>query len=125
MSESIKVLLVEDSEGDVLHFKRMLLAVSAHISVKAVARLVDAFHAIEQEKFDVILLDLNLLDVDGVVSVAALHAEFPDIPIIVYSGMDDAKLKEAALMCGAKRYLVKGQESPYALKFLIEDARAN
>ena len=56
--------------------------------------------------------------------VAALHAEFPNIPIIVYSGMDDPKLKEKALMCGAKSYLVKGKESPYALKFLIENTQA-
>ncbi len=57
---------------------------------------------------------------DGVSSVAALRAQAPQMPIVVYSGTDDAKTKEKALMCGAAHYLVKGRESGFGLKHMIE-----
>jgi len=105
-----RMLVVEDSPGDVFFVQRMLYysAPDQHFDIVSVPRLADAFRRAEKEKFDVVLLDLNLLDIDGIASVAALHAQIPNTPIIVYSGMESKKLKEAALMCGASEYLVKG-----------------
>ena len=86
-----------------------------------VPRLIDAFYKIDGAIFDPDLpWPLNLLDIDGIASVTALRAEAPHLPIIVYSGMDDSKMKEKALLCGATHYLVKGRESSWGLKHLIE-----
>lgn len=118
----IKILLVEDSPSDVILMTQMLkeTSVTDSYDITDVSRLADAFTLVHRETFHLIMLDLNLLDINGVSSVAALHAEVPGTPIIVYSGMDDPKLKEKALMCGASHYLVKGRESPYGLKHMIE-----
>lgn len=86
--------------------------------------MIDAFQRIDDENFDVILLDLNLLDIDGVASVAALAAEAPMTPIIVYSGMENRKLKEEALMYGAKQYLIKGREDSRSLRRAIDNVIA-
>ena len=118
----VRILLVEDCKSDVFLFERLLedVSINCFYEVTDVPRLVDAFGKIDHEIFDLVMLDLNLLDIDGVASVAALRAEAPDLPIIVYSGLDDAKTKEKALMCGATHYLVKGRESGYGLKHMIE-----
>ena len=125
-SKVVKILLVEDCKSDVLLVERMLedVAVNCFYDITDVPRLVDAFYKIDKEKFDLVLLDLNLLDMDGVASVAALRAQAPRLPIVVYSGTDDAKIKEKALMCGASHYLVKGRESGWGLKHMIERAVA-
>lgn len=125
-SRVTKILLIEDCKSDVFLVERMLenVTVNCFYEITDVPRLVDAFYILNRETFGLVLLDLNLLDIDGVSSVAALRAQMPDLPIIVYSGMDDAKTKEKALMCGATDYLVKGHESGHRLKHMIEHAAA-
>lgn len=118
----VRILVIEDCKSDVFLLEQMLenVSINCFYEITDVPRLVDAFYKLDQQVFDLVLLDLNLLDIDGVVSVAALRAQAPHIPIVVYSGTDDAKTKEKALMCGASHYLVKGRESGYGLKHMIE-----
>jgi len=125
-SNGIHVLLVEDSRSDAALVQRMLIDASpgTHYEFVVVARMRDALDALDTQSFDIALLDLNLLDVEGVASVSALHAAMRGTPIIVYSGMDDKALRQQAALCGAKYYLVKGRESPYAIKFMIEQSLA-
>jgi two-component system KDP operon response regulator KdpE len=122
--QKLRVLMIEDSPGDVFLTRNMLENTIDEIGfeVRDVPRLVDAFALIESTDFDVVMLDLNLLDIDGVAAVKALHAQIPFTPIIVYSGSDDKKLYEKALLCGAQHYLIKGQESARSLKHLIRNA---
>jgi two-component system response regulator HydG len=121
-SRVVRILLVEDCKSDVFLFERLLenVSVNCFYEITDVPRLVDAFYKIDQEKFNLVMLDLNLTDIDGVAAVAALRAQVPELPIIVYSGTEDAKTKEKALMCGATHYLVKGRESGFSLKYMIE-----
>lgn len=125
-SRIVRILVVEDCKSDVFLLERMLenVSVKCFYEITDVPRLVDAFYKIDQEKFDLIFLDLNLIDINGIASVAALRAQVPNMPIIVYSGMDDANTKQKALICGATHYLVKGRESGYGIKHVIERAVA-
>jgi two-component system KDP operon response regulator KdpE len=125
-SRIVQILLIEDCKSDVFLMERLLeeVSVNCFYEITDVPRLIDAFYTIDQKKFDLVMLDLNLLDIDGVASVAALRAEVPHLPIIVYSGTDDPKIKEKALLCGASHYLVKGKESGFGLKCMIERAVA-
>ena len=123
MGAKTRILIIEDCPSDVVLVERMLCDGSyPNVDITDVPRLVDAFHKVENESFDVILLDLNLKDIDGVASVAALHAEVPETPIIIYSGMENKRLMEEALMCGACQYLVKGQNNPLTLQQSIREA---
>lgn len=114
--------MVEDCASDVFLLDHMLRACGHSLEIESVPRLIDAFQALERGRFDVILLDLNLRDIDGLASVAALCSEAPHTPVIVYSGMANPKTKEAALLCGAKDYLVKGHENGASLKAAISGA---
>ncbi len=117
------VLLVEDCPSDVSLLEQMLAGLGNHITITAVPRLIDAFKCMEKGSFDIILLDLNLSDVDGVVSITALASEFPETPIIVYSGLEDSRTKLNACLCGASNYLVKGRETATTLEKAIMNAR--
>lgn len=123
-TQAIRVLLIEDNRSDVFLVSRMLhdASPSDTFAVTDVPRLVEGLGKLDEQPFDIVLLDLNLLDIDGVASVAALHAEAPDTPIIVYSGTHDPQMRHEAIMCGAKHYLVKGRESAFSLRFMIQQA---
>ena len=126
VAKNLSVLLVEDSKSDAAMVQRILSDASPHIAYHftTTPRMVDALYILDTKMFDIALLDLNLLDVDGVAAVSALHAAMPDTPIIVYSGTDDVALRQQAALCGARHYLVKGRESGYAIKFMIEQLLA-
>ena len=124
-----RILMIEDSASDVFLFRMMLeeedfdsASDTKHYKITDVARLTDAFSLLRTQEFDLIILDMNLPDIHGVTSVNVLHAEVPDTPIIVYSGMDSTALKKEALANGAARYLVKGVENIRDVKKFIDDA---
>lgn len=121
MQQRIKnVLVIEDCPSDVFLLEQMLDGTGNHnIKISSVPRLIDAFQRIDDEVFDVILLDLNLPDIDGVASIAALNAEVPNTPIIVYSGQESPRMKLNAYLCGAAGYLVKGRETGATLEHAI------
>ena len=121
----LRILMIEDSESDVVLLEHLLEDATASVNmleITDVPRLSDGFEVIKTEIFDIIMLDLNLLDIQGIACVAALHAEVPEIPIIVYSGMDDPKLFKEAMLCGAHSYLVKGRETSDNIKKIIISA---
>ncbi len=96
----VKVLLVEDCKSDVFLMEHLLedMKLNCFYEITDVPRLIDAFCKLDQESFDLVMLDLNLMDIDGVASVSALRAQASQLPIIVYSGMDDERTKEKAIM---------------------------
>ena len=119
-----RVLLIEDNKSDRLIIKRMLHDVwpNQPFEYSDASRMIDALELIDKELFDLILLDLSLPDIDGIAAVATIHGVAPNVPIVVYSGTNDPRMKEEAFLCGAKHYLVKGKESPFSFKFMIENA---
>src|SRR5262245_21624254 len=56
---------------------------------------------------DVILVDLNMPDRDGIELIGALHARMPEVKLLVLSAYDDEFRVAEALRAGAHGYLVK------------------
>jgi diguanylate cyclase (GGDEF)-like protein len=66
-----------------------------------------ALHLCFQTCFDVILLDLNLPDSIGLQTLDNLNGMFPQIPIIVLTGLNDAELTMQSVQHGAQDYITK------------------
>ncbi len=56
---------------------------------------------------DVVLMDVSMPDLDGVGAVRALHAEAPQVRVVMLTMHADADIVAAALEAGACGYLVK------------------
>ncbi len=109
----VRVLMVEDDSSDVFLTKRLLNGQepSCRFSFTDVPRLSEAAGLLEKESFDLVLLDLQLLDAGGLSPLSVLRAAAPALPIVVFSGMSDEFVRGRAMRCGADAYLVKGRES--------------
>lgn len=68
----------------------------------------DALHLAGETRLDVIILDLNLIGLDGPELMGLLQRRQPEVPIILYTGMnpDNEKVK-AMLARGACRCVSK------------------
>jgi len=105
----INILLIEDNAADVDLIRDMLDQVKHPIRLIHSHRLSLGLASLETEDFDVILLDISLPDSQGLATFDALHAQAPDIPIVVLSGLGDESIALEAVRGGAQDYLVKGQ----------------
>jgi signal transduction histidine kinase len=76
---------------------------------------------------ELVILDLDLPDGQGISSIAAVLAEAPDIPLIVVTGSSDEAQAIAAMHAGAQDYLVKGHVDSAtlwrAMRYTIERKR--
>jgi DNA-binding NarL/FixJ family response regulator len=61
---------------------------------------------------DLLLLDLNMPGMDGMLGLNALRAEFPSVPILVVSGIDDPVVVRQTMEFGASGFLSKS--SPFS-----------
>ena len=106
----IKILVVEDTPGDVFLIKFYLEELDPdNYEIQNVDNLEEAHYKIEREAFDVILLDLHLPDSQGIVTLQNSVKKFPDDVFIVLTGLSDAKIGLEAVKYGAQDFLVKGR----------------
>jgi DNA-binding response OmpR family regulator len=110
MPETITALLVEDNPGDARLMREALReAEGRYIELVHVDTLAKALTHLDEERFDVVMLDLTLPDADGLTTLLRVHNHAPGVPIVVLTGLDDEAVAVRAVGEGAHDYLVKGQ----------------
>jgi len=129
LAEIIHILLVEDNSGDAVLFEDMLM-LAPHFphSLHVVDRCDKAQVALQNQPYDVVMLDLSLPDSQGLETVYRLRHFNSEIPLVVLTGLDDEEMGLAALKAGAQDYLVKQDANTgllvRAIRFAIERSRA-
>jgi len=68
----------------------------------------DVIRQAAQLKPDVVLLDLEMPDMDGVEALRRLRADQPGVQAIIFTAFDTDELIVEAVQAGAKGYLLKG-----------------
>lgn len=100
----INILIVED-DAQIRNFIAYALK-GEGFSYKAVQNGEHALSLLVSEKFDLLLLDLGLPDIDGIQIIEKVR-EWSDMPILVVSARDQDREKVSALDIGADDYLTK------------------
>ncbi len=119
----IKTLLVEDNDSYCRLVAKMLGGAGNNsFEIKYVDTLAKGIEALGDDGIDLVLLDLQLPDSEGLGSFAELHERYPDIPIIVLTGTSDEDLAVKAVQLGAQDYLIKGEVDVRQLKRSIKYA---
>ncbi len=119
-NESIRVLIVEDNKVDRKVLEYMLYEYASFL--RSTASFQEALDELVKNKFDVVILDLNLPDVSGPDTLIKLNESYPDTAIIVNTGAYDEESGLDALAKGAQDFLVKGKYSAYTLNKSIRYA---
>ncbi|HEY9759956.1 MAG TPA: ATP-binding protein [Oculatellaceae cyanobacterium] len=109
MSQISKVLLIEDSTQDAELLQEYLEdACRTPIAVQWETRLAQGLKRLQEDRFDVVLLDMNLPDSKGLETLSSALQQSPSTPFVILSGLDDETTAIDAVQQGAQDYLVKG-----------------
>ncbi len=107
---SIRVLLIEDDPNHAKALDAMLKRVKEFDYVLVHCfKLHDGVKELKTTRFDVVLLDLNLPDGEGIETFRNLHANFPEIPVVILTAMINQEIALQTLKEGAQEYLFKGE----------------
>lgn len=105
MQAQTKVLVVDDNEVVRLSLLRSLK--SANRSVRLASGGGEAIRMLEQEAFDIVLLDLRMPEMDGLEFLKILKQRWPECEAIVITGYPTIETAVEALRLGAFNYLAK------------------
>ena len=124
-SKPMKVFLVDDSVIIRQRLKRMLADVQGVQVVGEAGNAQNATNAIHQQKPDVVLLDIHLLDGSGIDVLQNLKKDKPAPAVIILTDYPFPQYRQTCLEAGADFFFVKSTEFDLvvpALKQLMERA---
>lgn len=125
----MKLLLVEDNQGDVDFLAASLRRQRANdVELVHVPTMLQAVDRLNNDQFDVVLLDLHLPDASGLQCVDTIQSVDDEVPIVVLSGQDDEDFAVSILNKGVQDYLVKwegqGRTILRSIRYAIERKRS-
>jgi two-component system response regulator HydG len=119
MREKGRILVADDEESH-----RIMLRAVLQEEGYTVAEAPDgseAIRAVEQEPFDLILLDIRMPGMDGIEALVEIRKISPYMPVLMMTAYASVKTAVEALKSGAFEYLIKPLDID-ELKILIEKA---
>lgn len=146
--EPFSILLVDDDEVDRLTVKRAFKKAKLAVLLTEVQNGKEAIAILEQNKknlvlvsetnsclsstiahsdfantkFDLLLLDYRLPDIDGLNLIAEIRALNLNLPIIILTGQGDQEIAVEMMKAGAADYLLKDKIEPNILAKAINNA---
>jgi DNA-binding NarL/FixJ family response regulator len=106
--EQIKLLIADDHALFREGIRALLLAVSDIVCVGEAATGVEAVAQVVALQPDVVLMDINMPDLNGVEATRGILQESPDVGIIMVTMLEDDASVFAAMRAGARGYVLKG-----------------
>ena len=110
----MKVLVVEDSPSMRSFVVNIIESGADDVEIVEAENGFEALKTLPHHKFDAILTDINMPDINGLELVSFLknHPIYKTIPIMVISTESTTEDRNRAAALGAEEYLVKPFEAP-------------
>ena len=101
-------LLYVDDEPALLDVCRLFLEQEGDISVVTVSSVGEALTRMVLEKFDAIISDYQMPEIDGITFLRSVRSQYPEIPFILFTGRGREEVVIEAINSGADSYVQKG-----------------
>jgi signal transduction histidine kinase len=130
MDKSLRILLIEDDPDYTLlmnlYVHEACGATLKHEMENAVS-LAQGLDLLARKEFDIVLLDLNLPDSEGLDTLAELRRRAPGVPVVVLTNLALEETGLKAIGAGAQDYLIKSKVDKdqlyHAISFALERSR--
>jgi pilus assembly protein CpaE len=106
-SEKIRVVIVDDI-ADTRENIRRLLQFENDVEVVGMGRTGrEGIDVTREVKPDVVLMDINMPDIDGITATETIRRSLPNTQIVILSVQGDPNYMRQAMLAGARDFLVK------------------
>ena len=108
ISQNIIKVLVVDAQQVVPKTLEVDLKLESDIEIVAVAKNgISALEKIEELQPDLVMIDLELPDVNGITLIEIIKQRYPQTKTLILSNHQEQKYITRAIIAGAKGYLLK------------------
>ena len=102
-----RALIVDDERIIVNGIMRLPIWLSLDIEPVPAMTGLQAMELMEQYRFDLIITDIRMPEMDGLEFISQMRKVYPDIPTVVLSGYDSFAYAKEAIHYGVSDYLLK------------------
>lgn len=120
MADKLRVLFVDDDPAAARLYKSYLVADGHEVLVAGSG--IEGVEATERDRFDVVVMDLNMPGLDGWMSMSLIKARRPKLPVVVLTGDVGKDLESRAKTAGAAGFLTKPCQPDVLLRTLKKAA---
>ncbi|MDA8087643.1 MAG: PAS domain S-box protein, partial [Nitrospiraceae bacterium] len=110
---TLKIRLVEDNPADAVSIELLLSEIERQqqqlYRLKTADSLSAGLKAMDDETFDVVLLDFELPDSSGFDTPRRVQERCPEVPIVALTGHSGEEFAARAISLGVQDYLIKGR----------------
>ena len=114
MEPQFSILVVDDNEN-IREVLAVILSGSGY-RCESAKNGVEAMQRVRQARFDAVVTDLEMPEMDGIALTREIRQHFSSLPVMVMTGHSDEEYRESAFRAGAKEFLSK----PFDISDLIK-----
>jgi len=112
-----KVLIVDDDQS-VRELLSLVVGQFLHCEYDLAKNGLQAIEKVSLNKYDLLIIDLFMPEINGIEVVKTIKAICPDLPIIITTDFGNLKIHQEIIAAGADQVINK----PFSIKKMIESA---
>jgi len=121
----IKVLIADNHPIVRMGIKNVLNSASGFEIIADVATTTELFTKLKTLIPDVVILEMDIPEINGIASLRKLKQEYPDIRVLIYSGQSEDVYALSTIRAGAFGYLSKTADLDYIITAVRKVSEGN
>ncbi|MFC2147196.1 response regulator [Eudoraea sp.] len=121
----IKVLIADNHPIVRMGIKNVLNSSSGFEVIDDAATTTELFTKLETLNPDVVILEMDIPEINGIASLRKLKQEYPDIKVLIYSGQSEDVYALSTIRAGAFGYLSKTADLDYIITAVRKVSEGN
>ncbi len=121
----IKVLIADNHPIVRMGVKQVLSSASDFEVIDDVSTTSELFQKLEKVTPDVVMLEMDIPEINGIATLRKIKQEFPDIKVLIYSGQSEDVYALSTIRAGAFGYLSKTADLDYIISAVRKVAEGN
>lgn len=121
----IKVLIADNHPIVRLGIKQVLSTSPEFEVIGDVATTSELFHTLDQVAPDVVMLEMDIPEINGIATLRKVKQEYPNIKVLIYSGQSEDVYALSTIRAGAYGYLSKTADLDYIISAVKKVSEGN
>lgn len=121
----IKVLIADNHPIVRMGVKHVLESATGFQVTDAVSTTTELFEKLEKMTPDVVMLEMDIPEINGIATLRKIKKEYPDIKVLMYSGQSEDVYALSTIRAGAFGYLSKASDIDYIISAVKKVSEGN